>query len=108
MAYQPTGYPKGRPRRGEIRPLTKKTIARREWYYDHLDREQARNRAANLKFRIEQPERWKEINASSKLRAKLWDKKKNRKLSRGIQKLRKKHNLDDGLHTVFTVVINLE
>ena len=36
MAYIPTGFPRGRPRKGEIRPLTPGGVAQAEWRRQQL------------------------------------------------------------------------
>lgn len=90
MSYKPTGYPIGRPRKGEVRPLTARMIARRQWYQDNIEREQERQRLANEKFREEQPERWAEIQRGVRIRAKQWN---QCNFVRGVGRMTKKIRL---------------
>ena len=47
MAYVKTGYKRGRPRKGEMRPLTPARIKRLDWYEkNHNDPEFRKKRAA--------------------------------------------------------------
>lgn len=84
MAYKPTGYPTGRPRKGEIRPETKQGKACREWRERNREKNLEMQRMYNQKFREEQPERWAEIQRGVRLRKKGWD---GTKLSVGMLKV---------------------
>ncbi len=58
-----TGFPPGRPRRGESRPMTKNNEATKRWYYENHERALELNR--------EKKQRWNEAHPG---RAKLHQK----------------------------------
>jgi len=74
MAYAPTGYKPGRPRKGEIRPETPGGKAAAEWRAKNHDRALELGRAQNERFREQNPWRWAEIQRAVTLRRKGWGK----------------------------------
>jgi len=73
MAYKPTGYKKGRPRKGEIRPETPGGKANARWRRKNPEKSAEINREGNRKFVREKRERWDEIQRGVRLRKKGWD-----------------------------------
>ena len=74
--YVPTGYPTGRPRRGEVRPLTAKMKALRAWRAANREHVLEQNREHQRKWRANNPERYAEIQRNVRLRKKQWDEAK--------------------------------
>jgi len=76
MTHTYSGYPAGRPRKGEIRPLNEATLTRYHWlenlsideYYNHLKK----RREYNTLYRANNPERFREYGRAYRLRAKAW------------------------------------
>jgi hypothetical protein len=71
MAYIPTGYPRGRPRIGEERPLSKGALWQRKYRAENRERYNEINRAYQARWRAANPERAYQIGKESKQRAKL-------------------------------------
>jgi hypothetical protein len=72
MAYKPTGYKPGRPRKGEIRPETPGGKASEKWRKANYERALELGRASNERFRESSPYRWAEIQRDYRLRKKGW------------------------------------
>lgn len=72
MAYAPTGYKPGRPRKGEIRPETKTGKASAKWREQNYERALELGRAQNERFREQNPWRWAEIQRNVALRKEGW------------------------------------
>lgn len=77
-AYKPTGYPKGRPRKGEIRPPTPGGLKQRRFRESQVKK---LGREAFNKLRADYQRRWRddhlerawEISRSSYLRRRAWE-----------------------------------
>jgi hypothetical protein len=69
---KPTGFPRGRPRKGEIRPVTPGGLASAKWREENYELYLKRNREYSVKWRAKNPERAREIGQSYRNRARLW------------------------------------
>lgn len=70
MAYKPTGYPPGRPRKGEVRPDTPKKAAARAYYERNKSDEEflERRREAVREWYWRDPEHALALSRASKIR----------------------------------------
>lgn len=68
----PTGYKPGRPRKGEIRPETPQGKRNAIWREKNYERAKEINRNSTTKFKLNHPERVKEIDKGVILRKKGW------------------------------------
>lgn len=66
--YTPTGFPLGRPRMGDIRPLTPKTIAARKYRAGNIEQVRESTRAAVAAWRQKDPVHARKVMKSSKIR----------------------------------------
>lgn len=71
-----SGYPRGRPRRGEIRPPSIGAIAQAKYRADNPEKARERTRIAVAKFTAENPERKKEQSKAYRIRKKECEKVK--------------------------------
>jgi hypothetical protein len=72
--YQKTGYPRGRPRKGELRPVSKNAARCQLWRQEHLDHWREKNREYQANWRAANLERSNEIARNTYHRKKAWDK----------------------------------
>ena len=75
MSYQPTGYPRGRPRKGEIRPPSPNAINIAKYRKRRHERDpewKAVLAAQQAEWKANNSERSKEISRNTKIRAKSW------------------------------------
>jgi hypothetical protein len=73
MAYKPTGYPRGRPRKGELRPTSPAAVKLAEWRERNYDHWIETNREYQREWRAKNPERSKEIDRNAQIRKKKWE-----------------------------------
>jgi hypothetical protein len=73
MAYTPTGYPRGRPRKGELRPTSPAAVKLAEWRERNYDHWIEMNREYQREWRAKNPERSKEISRGTRIRKKKWE-----------------------------------
>ncbi len=71
--YVPTGYPRGRPRKGEIRPLSKPAKWQRKWRAENPELARKKSRVESAKWRAENPERYAMHQRNYLLRKKGWE-----------------------------------
>ena len=72
--YKPTGFPKGRPRNGEIRPATPGGVHQKEFRAERKDDPEYKNQRAlySQLWKLANSERSREISRNSYRRAKTW------------------------------------
>lgn len=70
--YKPTGYKPGRPRKGEIRPVTKTGLQSAKWRANNYERALELGRISSVMFRLENYEREREICRNYRIRRKAW------------------------------------
>ena len=71
--YKPTGYPRGRPRKGELRPISPQAEACAEWRAKNYDHWLEKNREYQANWRAKNLERSREISRGTRIRKKKWD-----------------------------------
>lgn len=72
MAYKSTGFLVGRPRTGETRPLTKKAIARKQYYEANREKMIAKSREWFLKKMEQDPDYDRRVQSAHRARKKAW------------------------------------
>lgn len=70
--HKPTGFSRGRPRKGELRPPTPGGLWSAKWREENPELYLERNKQYVAKFRKENLERVLEIERNARIRAKLW------------------------------------
>lgn len=70
--YKPTGFPRGRPRKGEIRPYSPNAANQQCYREGHREHWLEKNREYQANWRANNLERAREIGRNSRRHAKLW------------------------------------
>jgi hypothetical protein len=74
MAYEKTGFPRGRPRKGELRPASPNAENQARWRAKNAEYYRVINRNYQSEWVAANPERAREIKRNTYLRKKLWEK----------------------------------
>jgi hypothetical protein len=72
MTYKPTGFPRGRPRKGEFRPRSPRAESIMKWRKKNYEYWLEKNREYQANWRSTNRERSKEISRNCYVRKKAW------------------------------------